>query len=141
MQAAVGVAQLEKVDGFIDSRRRNFDLLFEALSPFEDRLVLPTCLPQARPAWFGFPLTTKKGTSRSELVGWLEQHRIETRMLFGGNVLRQPGFRDIPRRVPAPLTQTDVVMENTFFIGVYPGLTDAMIDYVVETFRRYFATH
>lgn len=141
MQAAIGVAQLDKLDGFIAARRRNFARLRAALVPFEDRLVLPEHYPQADPAWFGLPLTVRPGTSRAALVAWLERHRIETRMLFGGNVLRQPGFRDIPRRVPGPLTHSDTVMTDAFFVGVYPGLTDAMLDHMADTFRRFFATH
>ncbi len=139
LQAAIGVAQLEKVDAFCARRRENFRRLYDGLRRWEDRLLLPRWLPQADPAWFGFPLTVREGVSRLDLVRFLDARKIETRMIFAGNVLRQPGFRGIPHRVVGELTSSDTVMNDTFFLGVYPGLTAPMIDYVVESVGAFFA--
>jgi len=139
MQAAIGLAQLEKVPDFCARRRVNFHRLYAGLAPFQDRLLLPRWLPAADPAWFGFPITVGAGVSRLELVRFLEARRIETRLVFSGNVLRQPGFRDIRHRVVGDLTASDRVMNETFFLGVYPGLTPAMLDYVVESVAAFFA--
>jgi CDP-4-dehydro-6-deoxyglucose reductase, E1 len=139
MQAAIGLAQLEKVPEFVARRRANFHRLYEGLRRWEDRLVLPRWLPQAEPAWFGFPITVRDSASRLEIVRFLESRKIETRMIFCGNVLRQPGFRDIPHRVVGELTGSDRVMNDTFFLGVYPGLTLPMLDYLLESFEAFFA--
>lgn len=139
LQAAIGLAQLEKVDEFCAKRRANFRRLYEGLSPFADRLVMPRWLPDADPSWFGFPISVREGVSRRELVGFLESRKIETRMVFAGNVIRQPGFRDITHRVVGDLTVSDRVMHDTFFIGVYPGLTPAMLDWMVDSFAAFFA--
>ncbi len=139
MQAAIGLAQLEKVPDFCARRRANFRRLYEGLRRWEDRLVLPCWLPQADPSWFGLPLTVREGVSRRDLVRFLEDRKIETRMIFCGNVLRQPAFRNIPRRVVGELTGADRVMSDTFFVGVYPGLTGEMIDYVLESFAAFFS--
>jgi CDP-6-deoxy-D-xylo-4-hexulose-3-dehydrase len=101
--------------------------------------VLPRALPQADPAWFGFPVTVRAGVSRLELIRFLETRRIETRLIFCGNVLRQPGFRDIAHRVVGELGNSDTVMNDTFFLGVYPGLTDVMLDYVLESLEAFFS--
>lgn len=140
MQAAIGVAQFEKLAHFCARRRENFARLYRLLQPFEDRLILPRALPQADPAWFGFPITVRPGVSRSALVAHLEARLIETRMVFAGNVLRQPGFRDIEHRVVGTLANSDTVMNDTFFLGVFPGLTGPMIDYVGESVAEFFAT-
>ncbi|MBI3635702.1 MAG: lipopolysaccharide biosynthesis protein RfbH [Candidatus Rokubacteria bacterium] len=139
LQAAIGVAQLAKVPEFCARRRENFRRLYEGLRRWEDRLVLPRWLPQADPAWFGFPVTVRDGVSRLDFVRFLDERKIETRMIFAGNVLRQPGFRGIPHRVAGELTASDTVMNDTFFLGVYPGLTPPMIDYVVESVAAFFA--
>jgi len=138
LQAAIGVAQFEKLPSFCARRRENFARLYAGLKKFEDRLVLPRWLPEADPAWFGFPITVREGVSRRQLVKHLEDRRIETRMIFSGNVLRQPGFRDITHRVVGDLRHSDTVMNDTFFLGVYPGLTPAMIDYMIETVDGFF---
>jgi CDP-6-deoxy-D-xylo-4-hexulose-3-dehydrase len=139
MQAAIGLAQLDKLPQFCARRRANFRRLYEGIRQWSDRLVLPRWLPQADPAWFGLPLTVRDGVSRLSLVRFLEERRIETRLVFCGNVLRQPGFRDIRHRVVGDLRGSDTVMNDTFFLGVYPGLTDAMIDHVLETLAEFFA--
>lgn len=140
LQAAVGLAQLDKLDGFIAARRRNFFRLRAALEPLEERLVLPRVDPRAEISPFGFPVTTRREEDRGGLVRHLEAARIETRLLFGGDILRQPGYRNIERRIHGSLARSDTIMRRTLFVGVYPGLSDAMIDYVAEQFHRYFAT-
>ncbi|MHB8627835.1 MAG: lipopolysaccharide biosynthesis protein RfbH [Aggregatilineales bacterium] len=139
MQAAVGVAQLKKLPGFIAARRRNFEQLYKGLKPLEPFLILPEATPNSEPSWFGFPITVRDDApfSRAELVQFLEAHKIMTRQLFAGNLLRQPAYRSIPHRVVGDLTQADVVMNSTFWIGVYPGITPPMIDYVLECLTEF----
>ncbi len=139
MQAAVGTAQLEKLEGFIARRKANFNRLFALFEPFQDRLILPGTYPHADPSWFGFVITVRAdaGFSRNDLTRFLEVHRIETRNLFGGNLLRQPAFLDIPKRVVGDLANTDTIMRDTFFIGVYPGIDDAQLEYVESIFKRF----
>jgi CDP-6-deoxy-D-xylo-4-hexulose-3-dehydrase len=139
MQAAIGCAQLGKLDRFIARRRANFDRLLAALRPFEDRLVLPRATEHAEPAWFGFVLTVRDGAgfSRNEIVKFLEQNRVETRTLFAGNLLRHPAFQNIPHRLVGDLRNTDTITNHTFFVGVYPGLDDARLDYMISIFERF----
>ena len=139
LQAAIGVAQLERLPEFIAARERHFVRLYEGLQPYQDALILPTRDPRSRPSWFGFPLSVNHGYSRDALVQWLESANIETRSVFGGNILRQPGYADIPCRIAGPLTQSDRIMRDTFFIGVYPGLTEEMLAFVLERFQAFFA--
>ncbi len=140
LQAAIGVAQADRLDGFIAARRRNFSKLYQALETFQDALVLPRRDPRSNPAWFGFPITVKDPLPRQELVQWLEHAKIETRELFGGNILKQPAYQHITARIAGSLEQTDRIMRDTFFIGVYPGLTDEAIDFVGLTFAEFFAS-
>jgi CDP-6-deoxy-D-xylo-4-hexulose-3-dehydrase len=139
MQAAIGVAQLAKLDGFIARRRANFNRIHAMLQPYEDRLLLPHTPPNTDPSWFGYVITVRDdaGFTRDELTRFLEANRVETRNLFGGNLLRQPAFMDIEHRVVGGLANTDVIMQRTFFIGVYPGLDDARLDYVGSVFERF----
>ena len=139
MQAAIGCAQLARLDGFIAARKRNHARLLEALTPFGDRLILPTVPPHTDPSWFGFVITVREdaGFTRNELTGFLEASRIETRTLFSGNLLRHPAFENIERRVISDLATSDAVMERTFFVGVYPGIDDARMDYMASTFERF----
>lgn len=134
MQAAIGLAQADKIPEFVERRRSNFWRLYEGLEPWRDRFLLPRIDPRANPSPFGFPVTVAEDVDRSALVRHLEGRGIETRLVFGGNILRQPGFLNIPRRVPGSLEQSDIIMRRTFFVGVYPGLSEAMIDYVIEAF-------
>jgi CDP-6-deoxy-D-xylo-4-hexulose-3-dehydrase len=135
MQAAVGVAQLAKLPGFIADRRRNWQSLFERLRPWEEFLVLPQATANSNPSWFGFPITVRPEAPfcRLDLVRHLESRRIGTRQLFGGNLVRQPAYRNVPRRVVGELTNADTIMRRSFWIGVYPGLTEPMIDYMGES--------
>jgi CDP-4-dehydro-6-deoxyglucose reductase, E1 len=139
LQAAVGVAQLKKLPYFIEIRRRNFQLLKEALPRWDKFLILPEATPNSNPSWFGFPLTVREDApfTRQQLIQHLENHEVRTRLLFGSNVLRQPAFSAIKRRVVGDLAQADRVMNSTFWIGVYPGITPEMIQYVVDTFATW----
>jgi CDP-6-deoxy-D-xylo-4-hexulose-3-dehydrase len=141
MQAAVGVAQLKKLPAFIEARKRNWRLLYEGLKPLEEFLILPQATAGSDPSWFGFALTLRPEApfGRNDLIAHLEQHKIATRLLFGGNLTRQPAYKEIPYRIAADLTNTDVVMERTFWIGVYPGLSEVMIHYMVEQIGRFFS--
>jgi len=139
MQAAVGCAQLKKLDGFITERKANFQRIAEMLKPYGDRLILPAAPEHSDPAWFGFIITVRDGAgfTRTELARFLEANRVETRNLFSGNLLRHPAFQDIPHRVVGDLTNTDIVMRNTFFVGVYPGLDELQLDYMADVFARF----
>jgi CDP-6-deoxy-D-xylo-4-hexulose-3-dehydrase len=141
MQAAIGCAQLARLDGFIAARRRNHARLLEALRPYEDRLLLPVTPLHTDPSWFSFVITVREDAdfTRGELTGFLEANRIETRHLFSGNLLRHPAFESIERRVVGDLSITDAVMNRTFFVGVYPGLDEARMDHVIDAFRRFMA--
>ncbi len=139
MQAAVGVAQMQKLPGFIESRRSNFRILREGLKSVEPFLVLPQATPSANPSWFGMPLAVRADApfSRDELVRHLESCKIGTRLLFAGNLLRQPAYLNIEHRKIGDLPNSDFVMRQAFWIGVYPGLTPEMLDYMVETIRNF----
>ena len=139
MQAAIGVAQAARLPDFIAKRRANFRRLYEGLQPYQEQLLLPRWDPRADPAWFGFPITVQGELDRASLVQWLERANIETRQIFAGNILKQPAYRNIRARVAGTLEQTDRVMRDTFFIGVYPGLTEEMLAFVLEQFRAFFA--
>lgn len=139
MQAAIGCAQLGKLQGFIARRRENFDRLMDVLGPYEDRLLLPKALAHSEPSWFGFVVTVREdaGFTRAELVRFLEANRVETRSLFAGNLLRHPAFQTIPHRIVRDLVNTDIVMRNTFFVGVYPGLDSVRLDHMADVFGRF----
>jgi CDP-6-deoxy-D-xylo-4-hexulose-3-dehydrase len=135
MQAAVGVAQLQKLDGFVAARRANFDHLTRGLSDLQDVMILPKATPRSTPAWFGFPISVKADApfTRTDLVRHLDAHKIGTRQLFAGNLLRQPAYEDIAHRKIGELPNTDAIMKHTFWLGVYPGLGKAELDFVIET--------
>jgi CDP-6-deoxy-D-xylo-4-hexulose-3-dehydrase len=135
MQAAVGVEQLKKVEGFIAARRENFRFLHKALEPLQDVLLLPKATPDSDPSWFGFPIAVRpeSGFTRDELLKLLNRRNIGTRLLFAGNLLRQPAYRDIKHRVVGDLVNTDYVMNNVFWIGVYPGLGEEMLSYMAAS--------
>lgn len=138
MQAAVGVTQLKKVNSFIEKRRENFSYLKEQLADLQEFLLLPEATPNSEPSWFGFPVFVRKNApfTRDELVHWLNNHKIGTRLLFGGNLLRQPAYRNINHRAVGDLKRSDDVMNRVFWIGVYPGLTQPMLNYIVETIKK-----
>jgi len=134
MQAAVGLSQLERLPSFIETRRSNFRYLYERLKPYEDVLLLPESIPDAKPSWFGFPLGVRENApfTRNDLIQALETRRIGTRLLFGGNLTRQPAYQDVKFRVVGDLKNTNYAMRNVFWIGIYPGLSEAMLDHVVD---------
>jgi CDP-4-dehydro-6-deoxyglucose reductase, E1 len=139
MQAAVGLAQLDRLEGFIDARRRNFAYLIERFRELEDVFILPEATPNSDPSWFGYVLTLRADApfTRDALVRHLDAHKIGTRLLFGGNLLRQPYMRGRDVRVVGDLANADIVTERTFWIGLYPGLTQAHLDYAVDTIRHF----
>lgn len=142
MQAAVGVSQLKKLPEFINIRRENWKRLAAGLQPFGDVLHLPQPTPHSEPSWFGFLISIRPEApfTRNELIAHLEAHNIGTRLLFGGNLIRQPAYQNIPYRVVGQLTNTDLAMNHSFWIGVYPGLTPEMIDYVIGVFKSFVQT-
>ena len=137
LQASIGCAQLDKFPGFVERRRHNFDRLKTALAGTEDRLILPEACPGSRPSWFGFLITCKEGVDRNALVQYVEKKGVQTRMLFAGNLIKHPCFDQMREsgtgyRVVGDLAVTDRIMRDTFWIGVYPGMTDEMIDYMAQ---------
>jgi CDP-6-deoxy-D-xylo-4-hexulose-3-dehydrase len=139
MQAAIGVAQLEKLPDFIDRRNANWKRILKGLKPLEEFLLLPKATKNSEPSWFGFPITVKADApfSRFDLVQHIESRRIGTRQLFGGNLLRQPAYKGMPMRVVGNLANADIVTDSTFWIGVYPGLTKEIIDFMVGTITEF----
>ena len=139
MQAAVGVAQLKKLPQFIETRKKNWQHLRQGLAPFEEFMILPEPTPNSDPSWFGFLLSVRPDApfTRNELINYLETNQIATRLLFGGNLTRQPAYQDVDYRVVGDLTNTDLVMNHTFWIGVYPSLSTEMLDYMMDVFGRF----
>ncbi|TSA26624.1 lipopolysaccharide biosynthesis protein RfbH [bacterium] len=140
MQAAIGSAQMDKLDSFNEIRKSNFKRFYNGLSHFQDYLILPEATPKSDPSWFCFIITVKQNDkfTRNDLVSFLNENRIETRNLFAGNLLRQPAFQDIQHKVIGSLDNTDYIMNNTFFIGTYSGITDEKIEYVLSKFYTFF---
>ena len=141
MQAAIGCAQLDKFPSFVERRRHNFARLKEALKEAEDKLILPEACENSDPSWFGFLITCKEGTDRNQIVRYVEDHGIQTRMLFAGNLTKHPCFDEMRAagagyRIVGSLDNTDRIMEDTFWVGVYPGMTDEMIDYMAKTIKE-----
>jgi CDP-6-deoxy-D-xylo-4-hexulose-3-dehydrase len=143
MQAAIGVEQLNKLPTFVERRKENFARLFDALKRYSHYVILPKAISRADPSWFGFALLVRDDApfNRSDLVEHLEDHKIATRMLFGGNLLKQPAYEGIRYRLGGSLENTDKVMDNLFWVGVYPGLTPEMLDYVIAIFDKFFQSH
>jgi CDP-6-deoxy-D-xylo-4-hexulose-3-dehydrase len=142
MQAALGVSQLKKLSLFIEKRKENYRKLYDVLKQLERYLILPEPTKNSEPSWFGFTITLKEGNkyNRNSLIKHLEERKIGTRLLFAGNILKQPLFTEnnVKYRVVGDLINTDLVMNNTFWIGVWPGINDEQIDYIVEQFKKYF---
>ncbi len=143
MQAAIGCAQLEKLPAFIDTRKKNFKMLYDSLKDLENRFILPEATPNSEPSWFGFLLTVRKnaGFTRDEIVRHLEENNIQTRMLFSGNLTRHPCFASMKEgkdyRIASDLINTDKIMRDSFWIGVYPGMGEEMIGFMVEKIRSF----
>ena len=138
MQAAVGLAQLQKLAGFIEQRRANFAELTRGLQDLQEFFILPEPTTGSDPSWFGFPVAVREGApfTRNQVIQFLESKKIATRLLFGGNLVRQPAYRNVEHRVAGPLTNSDFVMNNVFWVGVFPGLTEAMLNYMIEVFHE-----
>lgn len=145
MQAAIGCAQLKKLPGFTKRRRENFARLYDALKDMQENFILPEACPNANPSWFGFLLTCKEGTDRKKVVPYVESKGVQTRMLFAGNLTKHPCFDEMRKsgegyRIVGELSNTDRIMRDTFWVGVYPGMTDAMIDYMATIIREAVGT-
>ncbi|GAB4517660.1 MAG: lipopolysaccharide biosynthesis protein RfbH [Anaerolineae bacterium] len=140
MQAAVGVSQLAKLPGFIEARKQNFQTLYAALRDLEEFIILPEATPNSDPSWFGFPIAVRPEApvTRNDVVKFLNSNKVATRLLFAGNLIRQPAYKDIDYRVIGDLVNTDFVMNNVFWVGVYPGLSAAHLDYMVEMLHAAF---
>ncbi|MFR3171751.1 MAG: lipopolysaccharide biosynthesis protein RfbH [Roseburia intestinalis] len=141
LQAAIGCAQLKKLPSFVEKRRHNFERLKDQLCDLTDQFILPEPCPDSRPSWFGFLITCKNGIDKNHIVQYLESHGVQTRMLFSGNLIKQPCFDEMRKmqtgyRKCSSLETTDLIMERTFWIGVYPGMTDEMIDYMARMLRE-----
>jgi len=139
MQAAVGVSQLKKLPGFIEARRRNFQILKDGLADVQDTIILPEATPNSDPSWFGFPIAVREdaGFTRDALIQRLEANKIATRLVFAGNLLRQPAYAGIQHRVVGDLTNADFVMNQALWIGVYPGLGEDMLAHMINTIRGF----
>lgn len=141
MQAAIGVAQIKKVPSFTKRRRHNFERLYNVLADLQDKFILPEACPNSKPSWFGFLLTCRKGVDRVKVVKYLEEHGVQTRNLFAGNLIKHPCFDEMRKtgqgyRVVGSLENTDRIMRDTFWIGVYPGMTDEKIDYMAKVIKE-----
>jgi CDP-6-deoxy-D-xylo-4-hexulose-3-dehydrase len=138
MQAALGVSQLAKLDRFVQARKDNFAYLNKKLQGVEG-LILPRATPKSDPSWFGFPITLDPAhpVNREELLRFLDSRKIGTRLLFAGNLTRQPAYKNVDWRIVGDLTNSDIVMTRTFWVGTYPGLTNEMLDYVAESISEF----
>jgi CDP-6-deoxy-D-xylo-4-hexulose-3-dehydrase len=138
MQAALGLSQLGKLEHFIARRKENFDYLAKGLKGV-DGLLLPKATEKSEPSWFGFPITldSNHSVNREELLRHLDEKKIGTRLMFAGNIVKQPAYRDIDFRIVGDLRNSDVVMNRAFWIGVFPGLTKPMLDFVIETITNF----
>lgn len=140
MQAAIGCAQLEKLPQFVEKRRHNFDILKAALEEVNDKLILPIPCENSKPSWFGFLITCKEGIDKNSVVRYIEEKGVQTRMLFAGNLIRQPCFDDMRKdqnayRIIGNLINTDRIMNDSFWVGIYPGITDELISYMADTIK------
>jgi CDP-4-dehydro-6-deoxyglucose reductase, E1 len=140
MQAALGTEQLKKLPKFIEARKNNYKTIYNQLKTYEDYLILPKFEKNADPSWFGFPIIVKSNPkfTRDEIINYLENNKVATRMLFGGNLTKQPAYKNIDFKIPESLDNTDIVMEKLFWIGVYPGISKEKMDYMLNVFKDFF---
>ena len=140
MQAACGLAQLDKLEKFIEIRKANYQYLHDRLQSLTDFISLAKATPNSEPSWFGFPITLKdeSGVQRVDLLRFLDENKIGTRLLFAGNLIRQPNFEGVEYRVVGDLTNTDKTMNDTFWIGIFPALRDEHFEYVAEKLEEFF---
>jgi len=140
LQCAIGLEQLKKLPEFSKKRRENFKKLYECFKKYEDKVILPKSYPKSEPSWFSFPITIRENAEfkRENIIKFLESKNIETRMLFGGNILKQPGFCNIKCRIINELKNTNIILNNTFFIGVYPGIDKERMDYIIQSVDEFF---
>jgi CDP-6-deoxy-D-xylo-4-hexulose-3-dehydrase len=143
MQAAVGVSQLKKLPGFIEKRRANFRALRQGLKDLEEFFILPEATPHSEPSWFGFPIAVRPDApfNRNQAIAFLESRKVATRLLFAGNLLRQPAYQNIKHRVIGSLENTDFIMNQVFWVGVYPGITSEMLEYMLDVFHKMPVAH
>ena len=143
MQAAIGCAQLEKFPTFVERRKENFRRMKEGLKGLEEYLILPEATENSDPSWFGFLITCKEGVDRNALVQYIEDKGVQTRMLFAGNLTKHPCFDEMRAegkgyRIVGDLTNTDRIMNESFWVGLYPGMSEKKIDYMAKVIRNYF---
>jgi CDP-6-deoxy-D-xylo-4-hexulose-3-dehydrase len=138
MQAALGLSQLKKLDYFISRRRENFEYLYAGLKDIS-AFIMPKATENSEPSWFGFPITLREDhpINREDFLRYLDSKKIGTRLMFAGNILKQPAYKDVDFRVVGSLKNTDTIMKRTFWLGVYPGLTSEMLDYVIDQIHLY----
>jgi CDP-6-deoxy-D-xylo-4-hexulose-3-dehydrase len=140
MQAACGLAQLDRLEGFIKNRKKNFDFLYENLKDMDDFLILPKAETNSEPSWFGFPLSLKKNNhhNRNDLIKYLNDKKIGTRLLFSGNLIKQPYMKNINFKIHKNLNNTDFIMESTFWVGLYPALSNKHLEYTISIIKKFF---
>jgi len=139
----MGIEQLKKLPNFIEKRKKNFKILFDEFLNYEEYFILPESIEETDPSWFAFPLTIRDNVSfeRSEILKWLEKSNIQTRLLFAGNIIHQPAYKDVKYRIVDELENSDKIMRDSFFIGVYPGISEEEIKYILLKFKEFIKKH